>query len=123
MRIFSPLFVLLVVLATLVVLFVFSGIYNVAAVEPDPAVVSWLLATMRDQSVAKRTKEITPPPLTAPKLAQAGVRESHSMCFGCHAAPGNELSDIAQGPNTTPPKPDPETDAAITDAEQQTVDN
>jgi len=117
MRIFSTLFVLLVVLATLVVLFVFSGTYNVAAVEPDSAVVSWLLATIRDQSVAKRSKEITPPPLTDPKLAQAGLREYHSMCFGCHAAPGHELSEIAQGLNPKPPKLDAEDVQAGSDAE------
>src|SRR5919198_3482481 len=117
MRLFSPLFVLLVVLATLMTLFVFSGTYNVAAVEPDSPVVGWLLATMRDQSVAKRSKEITPPPLTDPKLAQAGFREYHSMCFGCHGAPGHDLSEIGQGLNPKPPKLEAEGLQALSDAE------
>ena len=55
------LFVLLAVLIVLVALFVFSGIYNVAAVQQDSSVTSWLLATVRDQSVANHSQGIHPP--------------------------------------------------------------
>jgi len=39
------------------------------------------------------------------------------MCFGCHGAPGHELSEIAQGLNPKPPKLDAEDVQAGSDAE------
>jgi mono/diheme cytochrome c family protein len=93
---FSTLLVFLVLIA-LAVLFIFSGTYNVAAVARHSTLVNWLLATARDQSIAKHSQGIQPPPLTDPQLVQAGFREYHAMCFSCHSAPGHELSRLPRG--------------------------
>ncbi len=113
---FSTLFVLLVLIA-LAVLFLFSGFYNVAAVQPHSPFTRWLLATLRDQSVAKHSQIIQPPSLTDPQLAQAGFHEYHAMCFSCHNAPGDELSELAQGLNPPPPKLDADEVQVRSDAE------
>ncbi|HEV8713682.1 MAG TPA: cytochrome c [Candidatus Binatia bacterium] len=114
--IFGALLILfiLVVLATL---FLFSGLYNVAAVQPHSAVANWLLATIRDQSIAKHSQTIRPPSLSDPQLMQAGFREYHAMCFTCHSAPGHELTEIGQGLNPPPPKLDADEIQAYSDAE------
>lgn len=111
--IFGALFVLVV----LAVLFLFSGFYNVAAVQPHSPATRWLLATIRDQSVARHSQTIQPPSLSDSQLVQAGFREYHAMCFGCHSAPGHELSEIAQGLNPPPPKLDADEIQAYSDAE------
>jgi mono/diheme cytochrome c family protein len=113
---FSTLLVLLILIA-LAVLFLFSGLYNVAAVQPHSPFIHWLLATMRDQSVAKHSQTIQSPSLSDPQLAQAGFREYHAMCFSCHSAPGDELSELAQGLNPPPPKLDAEEVQVRSDAE------
>jgi len=117
MRILSSTLFVLLILIALAVLFLFSGLYNVAAVQPHSPFVHWLLATMRDQSVARHSQTIQLSSLTDPQLAQAGFREYHAMCFSCHSAPGDELTEIAQGLNPAPPKLDAEEVQARSDAE------
>jgi len=114
--IFRSLFVLLV-LVVLATLFFFSGLYDVAAVRPHSSATSWLLATIRDRSVARHSRTIQPPALSDAQLAQAGFREYHEMCFGCHSAPGHELSEDAKGLNPAPPKLDADEIQADSDAE------
>jgi mono/diheme cytochrome c family protein len=117
MRIIATFLVLFLAFVVLVVLFVVSGTYNVAAVEPHSAVVSQLFATLRDQSIAKHSQDIQPPPLTDPALVQSGLREYHSMCFSCHGAPGHKPSEIGRGLNPKPPQLDAEEIQRRSDAE------
>jgi mono/diheme cytochrome c family protein len=116
-RLMRTLFAAFLVLLIIVVLWMISGTYNVAAVEPHPNVMEWLLAAVRDRSVAHHSQEITPPSLQDPALVQAGLREYHTMCFTCHAAPGYETSAIGKGLNPEPPKLEAEQVQARSDAE------
>jgi mono/diheme cytochrome c family protein len=105
------------VLLIIVVLWIISGTYNVAAVEPHSDVMNWLLATVRDRSVVNHSQEIHPPSLQDPALVQAGLQGYHAMCFTCHAAPGHEASEIGQGLNPKPPKLEARRTQARSDAE------
>lgn len=102
---------LLVFVAVLVVaagLFIWSGAFNIAATKPHYVVTRWLLATVREQSIAAHSEKIEPPPLTDSNLVQAGFRYYHAMCVMCHGAPGRDPSEIRQGLNPPPPKLDAE---------------
>ncbi len=117
MRTIAILLVLFLAFVVLVVLFLVSGTYNIAAVEPQSAVVNQLFATLRDQSIAKHSQDIQPPSLTDPALVQSGFREYHSMCFSCHGAPGHKPSEIGRGLNPKPPQLDAEAVQVRGDAE------
>ena len=117
MRTIAILLVLFLAFVVLVVLFVVSGTYNIAAVEPQSAVVNQLFATLRDQSIARHSQDIQPPSLTDPALVQSGFREYHSMCFSCHGAPGHKPSEIGRGLNPKPPQLDAEAVQVRGDAE------
>ena len=107
----------LLVLLIIAVLWIISGTYNVAAVEPHSDFMNWLLSAVRDRSVVNHSQEIRPPPLQDPALVQAGLREYHAMCFTCHAAPGHEASAIGKGLNPEPPRLEERRTQARSDAE------
>jgi len=117
MRAFFGAIFILLVLVFLAALFIFSGRYNIAAVEPHSAVEQWLFATVRDRSIASHSQVIQPPSsLADPARIQAGFHEYHEMCFTCHGAPGRKPSSIGQGLNPEAPKLDAEAIQARSDA-------
>ncbi len=83
--------------------YVYSGLYDVAASQPDNAVMRWALVTTRNRSIDRRASEITVPPLTDPQMIQEGFEHYHEMCTGCHLAPGVDSSEIREGLNPQPP--------------------
>lgn len=118
MRAFFRAIFILLLLVILAALFIFSGRYNIAAVEPHSTAERWLFATVRDQSVTSHSQVIQPPSsLTDPARIQAGFHEYQEMCFTCHGAPGRKPSEIGQGLNPEPPKLDAEAVQARSDAQ------
>jgi len=83
--------------------FVYSGVYDVAASQPDSAVTRWLLTTTRNRSIDRQAAGIAVPALTDPKLVQEGFEHYHEMCTGCHLAPGMDSSEMREGLNPEPP--------------------
>lgn len=94
---------LIVVMAIGFVAYVYSGLYDVSATSADGPAMRWLLGTVRRHSVATRLTDITVPPLSDPKMIEAGFDHYHEMCEGCHLAPGIESSEIHAGLNPSPP--------------------
>ena len=81
------------------------GLYDVAADSRDTGLVSWLLQTARERSVAMRARNIVPPAdLGDAKRIAAGAGLYQEMCSGCHIGPGMERSEISHGLN--PPAPE-----------------
>lgn len=100
--------VLTVLVSSLVVIaigiiFVYSGIYDVAASQPDGAVTRWVVTTTRDRSIERRTSGIAVPVLNDPSLVEEGFEHYREMCTGCHLAPGTESSEMRTGLNPQPP--------------------
>src|SRR5581483_7142548 len=84
--------------------FMYSGIYDVSALEPDNAIVKWALHTTSDRSVSARLAGITVPPgLDKPEVVQAGAHLFVQDCVACHGGPGLKPTDIAEGLNPQPP--------------------
>ena len=83
--------------------YAYSGLYDVAASQPDSALARWLLTTVRDHSIDRQSAGIAVPRLDDPALIQEGFAHYHAMCTGCHLTPGMESSEIRAGLNPEPP--------------------
>jgi len=99
---------LLVVILLASLLFIFSGVYNVAASNPDSGLIAWALETTQHRSV-HRASESLEGTVQIPKLDDAervrtGLVHYHEMCVTCHGAPGIKVSEIGQGLNPFPPE-------------------
>lgn len=82
---------------------VYAGVYNVAADEPHWRLTTWLLQTVRRQSIEARARHLEVPNLDDPQLVSSGARDYADMCASCHLAPGTKNSAIRQGLNPQPP--------------------
>ncbi|MBA3564787.1 MAG: c-type cytochrome [Gammaproteobacteria bacterium] len=98
-------FALAVILVVLIALafFIYSGVYNVAADEPDSAALHWFVETVRDRSIESRIEDIEVPPLDEAELLAAGAEHYDAMCVICHLAPGMRDTEIRAGLNPRPP--------------------
>jgi mono/diheme cytochrome c family protein len=83
--------------------YAYSGIQDVAASQPEGALMGWLLTTTRNHSIDRRASGITVPALNDPKLIAEGFEHYHEMCTGCHLAPGIDSSEMREGLNPQPP--------------------
>ena len=93
-------FVIAVVVAVLVLVavFIWFGIYNIAADAPHSRPVYVLLESLRDRSIAVHARSIQPPAdLEAPAHVGAGAGLYAEMCQGCHLGPGIDPTEMAQG--------------------------
>jgi mono/diheme cytochrome c family protein len=96
---------LLLVLAGFAGVFIYVGAYNIAADAPHWRWVYNTLDTVREQSIAARSREIkAPADLNSPKRIAAGAGLYQEMCTGCHVGPGLERSEMSQG--LYPPAPE-----------------
>lgn len=103
MRITFSILGTIVLLVVIVVLFIYSGIYNVAATDSHNVVVRWALNTTMVRSVRAHAEEIAAPPLTDAAMVRKGGRHFQESCQTCHGAPGVARSEIGQGLRPSPP--------------------
>jgi mono/diheme cytochrome c family protein len=103
MKIVGIIISVLVVEAILLLIFIYSGLYNVSTMLPDPAVVKWIFSTTSDISVENYSKGILVPPLNDQAMVVAGFKDYHDKCEACHAAPGVEKTEINKGLYPEPP--------------------
>ena len=103
MKIIITLLVLVIVLILGGLVFINSGVYDVAATKPDTEIVKWVLETTKEKSVRSRSKDITVPNLDSESLIETGFHHYDQMCVGCHGAPGIPQSEIGEGLNPEPP--------------------
>jgi len=97
--------VVLTLLALLVVflIFIYSGLYNVSAMNREGGVINWVLNTTRNSSIESHSKNITVPDLTDSSMIKEGFEHYNEMCVSCHGAPGIEETELSKGLN--PPAP------------------
>ncbi|HVT59199.1 MAG TPA: cytochrome c [Thermoanaerobaculia bacterium] len=103
MRTIRTLVALIVLLAAAAVGFAYSGIYDVAAITPEPQWLQLTFSTVKDHSIERRAAAITAPPLSDPKALRTGLGHFREMCVSCHGAPGVEAAEFAKGLNPKPP--------------------
>jgi mono/diheme cytochrome c family protein len=90
-------------LITIASIFIWSGVYNVAADEPHWKITHEILEIARDRSIIRYSSAIEAPLLNDPKLLQAGFDHYHNVCRLCHGAPGYARNDFAKGLYPFPP--------------------
>jgi mono/diheme cytochrome c family protein len=84
--------------------FVYSGVYNVAAIEHHSTIVRWGLEQARIRSIEAHAKGIVAPEgLEDPQKVLMGVDHFAAHCAVCHGAPGVPKGDIAHGLYPEPP--------------------
>jgi mono/diheme cytochrome c family protein len=93
----------LVGLALLLVLFAFSGVYDVGADRPHTPLVHALLDVVRERSILRRAQTIPVPSLDDPQRVREGAEHYSAMCVDCHLAPGISVSEIRAGLLPPPP--------------------
>ena len=84
-------------------IFIWSGIYNVAANNKHYAFTSGLLELVREQSVNSRLSDIVVPALNDKQQIKQGAQFYAQMCAACHLAPGISESELHAGLYPQPP--------------------
>ena len=85
------------------ILFVYLGVFDVAADVPHSMPFYQLMTTVRERSIAVRARRIEVPPLEDAALIIAGAANYNDMCTGCHLKPGVEGSLLRDGMYPQPP--------------------
>ncbi len=104
MKFFSGILFTLGVIIIIGLLAVYSGWYNVSAVNRPSGFENWLLGTTMDNSVLSHSNDIEVPDLKSHEMIEAGFAHYNEMCAGCHGAPGRKQTELSKGLN--PPAPD-----------------
>ncbi len=85
------------------VLYIWLGVFSVAADEPHWKPVFKLAELVRERSIAMRASGIDVPPLDDPTMISSGGADYNEMCTGCHLKPGMEESEMQSGLYPQPP--------------------
>ncbi len=101
-RILVGLLIALVAAAVAAAVFVWSGVYNIAASAPHTQPVYSLLELTMQQSVRLRARNEAPPALDAPGMFERGAACYQHRCELCHGGPGVAQNDIALGMQPVP---------------------
>lgn len=104
MKFFAGVLSTITVIIVIGLLIVYSGWYNVSAANKPSGFERWLFGTTSDNSVEMHSKDIKVPDLKSSEKIKEGFAHYHSMCQGCHGAPGKEKTELSEGLN--PPAPD-----------------
>ena len=91
------------VLAAAGLLFVYSGVYDIAASKPENPVAAWVLSTAMRRSVAHYAGPAGAPAQSSDELIRQGFKLYNETCVYCHGAPGKDPVDIGKGLNPEPP--------------------
>jgi mono/diheme cytochrome c family protein len=105
-KILNVTLLVILLLATGGVGFLYSGWYDIAADTSHTRLIYRLLTVLREQSVAHHAKGIEVPPLEDAALVRSGAGNYDAMCTGCHLAPGVKESELSRGLYPAPPRLD-----------------
>ena len=84
--------------------FIYSGFYPMGADVPHNKLTYWVLETLRENSIARASKDIqVPDNLEDSDRLLAGGADYNEMCSGCHLKPGRVQSDFTLGLYPAPP--------------------
>ena len=103
MKILLSVLITLISLLVLLLIFVYSGWYNVSAMNDESGLMKWVFNSTKSNSIESRLKEISVPDLNDLAMLKEGFEHYNEMCVSCHGAPGEEESELSKGLN--PPAP------------------
>jgi cytochrome c553 len=95
---------LFIVVVTAILVFIYSGWYQIGADTRHNKLTYWALETLRDHSVARAASEIQrPADLESSARLLRGGPDYNEMCVSCHLAPGKSSTDFTKGLYPKPP--------------------
>jgi mono/diheme cytochrome c family protein len=95
---------LAIIAAVAAAIFFFGGFFNVAASEPNPGIVNWVLVKVRMASVERHAREAAAVNLDDPGTVRSGARAFAARgCINCHGAPGVNWQKFSEGLQPDPP--------------------
>jgi hypothetical protein len=104
MKFLSLIGALAIIIAVAAAVFFFGGFYNVAATQPDLAIVAWALEHVRDASVNRHAVDKPPMSMDDPATIRNGARAFASRgCTSCHGGPGVTWAKYSEGLRPDPP--------------------
>jgi len=103
MKILLSVLMTLAILFVLFLIFVYSGWYNVSAMNEESGMMKWVLTTTQNNSIESRSEDISVPDLNDSSMIAEGFEHYNEMCVSCHGAPGMEETELSKGLN--PPAP------------------
>src|SRR5205823_12747375 len=83
-------------------IFVYSGVYDISAVDQHTKPVYWLIESIMQRSVAVRVRESETPVLTRAEMIDKGFIHYRNRCLQCHGGPGYAPDDAALGMTPVP---------------------
>jgi len=86
-----------------IAVFIYSGVFSIAADDPHWPLTYKILNVVRDRSIEARSTAVTPPDLSNDTSIRLGAGNYDSMCTACHLAPGMEDSELSLGLYPKPP--------------------
>ncbi len=96
---------LVVIFVVAVVLYFFSGCYDVSATRPHPAIVNAILHSITERSIQRNSAGLVVPyDVDDGDIYVEGFKEYEKMCVQCHGAPGVEPSSSGKGLFPPPPR-------------------
>jgi mono/diheme cytochrome c family protein len=85
-----------------VVVFLYSGIYNISAADHHSGTTLWMINTLKENSIRSHADDdIQIPDLSDTSFVNKGFNHYKQMCVGCHGAPGIDIK--AKGFYPPPP--------------------
>lgn len=85
-------------------IFIYSGIYNVAASNPHWPITYWILQTAKSRSISAHAYDLAiPADLDNEERQRRGAQSYASMCEICHLGPGVDPTPLHQGMYPRPP--------------------
>ncbi len=96
-------FIGFVAISSVAGLFIWLGVFNVAATEKHWDATTSLLEVIRDRSISTRSRKLTVPDLTGSGRVARAAPNYDAMCAQCHLAPGVEKSELYEGLYPQPP--------------------
>jgi mono/diheme cytochrome c family protein len=104
MRLLAFIGALGIIAALAAAVFFLGGFYNIAATDPDPAPVAWVLVHVREASISRHADAPPPASLDDPANVRAGARAyGERGCVACHGGPGMQWAKFSEGLNPGPP--------------------
>ena len=89
--------------ALVTLIFMYSGIFNVAATVVDSSPLNWALVTVREASIGLHSRDIQTPKPVAVADRDNGFRIYRQECVMCHTPVGRTPRPMAVGFNPQPP--------------------
>lgn len=84
--------------------YIYSGMFDIAAIHPDNPAMAWVIHEVSDRAVAARVSEnVAPEGFDKPERILAGAKLYAENCVVCHGGPGLAPSKISMGLNPQPP--------------------